>query len=276
MIRKLLEHAAVLAAVLLVAACGGNDDDHEPIVTTYATGLTSPARPGFRPRRPALRVAEAGTGGARACRHRRLPVDIKHLQPLGTAGYSGRVLRVLADGTKQTIADKLPSMTDAYGGNYGPHRCRLHRQHAVRADRTRRLLARHARDYRPFCASTPTARPPRWPISTPGSRHRPTSSRTATRRPPTRSLAGVPLDDRRRQLPVRGRDQPRPAAQGRSGDRRHREALRHVDRQCGTQPDRDGPQRRQLLRRDLRKDGGPAELAVFGPDFASYTRPFGR
>jgi hypothetical protein len=27
---------------------------------------------------------------------------------------------VLADGTKQTVADKLPSMTDAYGGNYGP------------------------------------------------------------------------------------------------------------------------------------------------------------
>lgn len=119
MIRKLLEHAAVLAAVLLVAACGGNDDDHEPIVTTYATGLTSPRGLAFGPDGQ-LYVAEAGTGGALVpAGTADCPVDINIYSPY-TAGYSGRVLRVLADGTKQTIADKLPSMTDAYGGNYGP------------------------------------------------------------------------------------------------------------------------------------------------------------
>jgi hypothetical protein len=37
-----------------------------------------------------------------------------------TAGYSGRVTRVLANGTTQTVAANLPSMTDAYGGSYGP------------------------------------------------------------------------------------------------------------------------------------------------------------
>lgn len=119
MIRELFKLAAVLAAFLLVAACGGNDDARAPIVTTYATGLTSPRGLAFGPDGQ-LYVAEAGTGGALVpsgtadC-----PVNINIYSPY-TAGYSGRVVRVLPDGTKQTVADKLPSMTDAYGGNYGP------------------------------------------------------------------------------------------------------------------------------------------------------------
>jgi len=120
MIRKLFQCAVVLAAVLLVAACGGSDDaDRPPTITTYATGLTSPRGLAFGPD-GRLYVAEAGTGGTLAptgtadC-----PTNINIYSPY-TAGYSGRVVRVLADGTNQTVADKLPSMTDAYGGNYGP------------------------------------------------------------------------------------------------------------------------------------------------------------
>ena len=47
------------------------------------------------------------------------PTNINIYSPY-TAGYSGRVLRLRPDGSKQTVADGLPSMTDAYGGNYGP------------------------------------------------------------------------------------------------------------------------------------------------------------
>jgi DNA-binding beta-propeller fold protein YncE len=67
-----------------------------------------------------LYVAEAGTGGTLVPSDTpECPTNINIYSPY-TAGYSGRVLRVLADGTKQTVADRLPSMTDAYGGNYGP------------------------------------------------------------------------------------------------------------------------------------------------------------
>ena len=118
MIRNLYKCAVVLVGALLVAACGGSDDaDRPPIVTTYATGLTSPRGLVFGPDGQ-LYVAEAGTGGtltptgAADC-----PANVNIYSPY-TAGYSGRVVRVKADGTKQTVADKLPSMTDAYGGNY--------------------------------------------------------------------------------------------------------------------------------------------------------------
>jgi hypothetical protein len=37
-----------------------------------------------------------------------------------TAGYSGRVIRVSADGSKETVVDNLPSMTDNSGASYGP------------------------------------------------------------------------------------------------------------------------------------------------------------
>lgn len=107
--------AGLLAGVLLATGC--NDDG--PDVDTYATGLTNPRGLAFGPD-GSLYVAEAGTGGSLVpaggddC-----PVDINIYSPY-TAGYSGRVLRVLGDGTTQVVADGLPSTTDAYGGSYGP------------------------------------------------------------------------------------------------------------------------------------------------------------
>ena len=120
MFRNLYPCAVILAGMLLVAACGSSeDDDRTPTVTTYATGLTSPRGLAFGPDGQ-LYVAEAGTGGTlKPTGTADCPFNINIYSPY-TAGYSGRVLRVQADGTKQTVADKLPSMTDAYGGNYGP------------------------------------------------------------------------------------------------------------------------------------------------------------
>jgi hypothetical protein len=116
MIRTAFKFATVITGLMLVCSSVVHADSS---VTTYATGLTNPRGLTFGPGGK-LFVAEAGTGGAltpaggAGC-----PVDINIYSPY-TAGYSGRVTRVLADGTKETIADGLPSMTDNSGASYGP------------------------------------------------------------------------------------------------------------------------------------------------------------
>lgn len=89
-------------------------------VTTYATGFTNPRGLVFGPDGH-LYVAEAGVGGGQ------VPSDIRpgcpeifNIYSPYTAGYSGRVIRVLADGTTETVADGLPSATDATMVNFGP------------------------------------------------------------------------------------------------------------------------------------------------------------
>ncbi len=110
----------VLRADSLARPDGSKRGAAGPTVTTYATGLTNPRGLAFGPD-GRLYVAEAGVGGGQvpadidpAC-----PVNVNIYSPY-TAGYSGRVTRVLANGTTETVADHLPSMTDAYGGSYGP------------------------------------------------------------------------------------------------------------------------------------------------------------
>lgn len=90
-----------------------------PSVTTYATGLTSPRGLTFGPDGK-LYVAEAGAGGTLTpTGEPGCPVDINIFSPY-TAGYSGRVLRLRPNGRKEVVVDKLPSMTDNTGANYGP------------------------------------------------------------------------------------------------------------------------------------------------------------
>jgi hypothetical protein len=108
---------AAFSVALLLSGC--IYDDYYWKATPYATGLTNPRGLAFGPDGN-LYVAEAGTGGvlvptgAVDC-----PIDINIYSPY-TAGYSGRVTRVLSNGITQTVAANLPSMTDAYGGSYGP------------------------------------------------------------------------------------------------------------------------------------------------------------
>ena len=92
----------------------------EPSVTTYATGLTNPRGLAFGPDGH-LYVAEAGIGGDDdpADIHPGCPDIVNVFSPY-KGGYSGRVLRVRADGTTETVADELPSTTDATGVSFGP------------------------------------------------------------------------------------------------------------------------------------------------------------
>ena len=137
--RELLQRTGALVALLVATACGGGGDAPTAstsetalrrdegrgeargpvVVTAYATRLSSPRGLAFGPD-GLLYVAEAGSGGTQvATGTPECPTHVNIYSPY-KAGYSGRVLRVLGDGTKQTVADRLPSMTDAYGGNYGP------------------------------------------------------------------------------------------------------------------------------------------------------------
>ena len=112
-IRTKLKLATALTSMALVN--GGIGDvfgQSVPRVSTYAAGLTNPRGLTFGPD-GSLYVAEAGTGGGQtpADIDPSCPVNVNVFSPY-TAGYSGRVTRVLADGTKETVADNLPTMTD--------------------------------------------------------------------------------------------------------------------------------------------------------------------
>ena len=131
MIRTVTYSAAALAGIVLVSSGFARADSGEtaqarkpalsgPSVTTYAAGLTNPRGLTFGPDGH-LYVAEAGVGGGQtpADIDPGCPVDVNIFSPF-TAGYSGRVIRVLPDGTTETVADGLPSVTDATGVSFGP------------------------------------------------------------------------------------------------------------------------------------------------------------
>jgi hypothetical protein len=131
MIRTAFKPATVLIGLVLVNSSVLHADSFGPLsateygssgpsVTTYATGLTNPRGLTFGPDGN-LYVAEAGVGGEQtpADIDPGCPVIVNIYSPY-TAGYSGRVTRVLADGTTETVADNLPSMTDVGGVSYGP------------------------------------------------------------------------------------------------------------------------------------------------------------
>jgi streptogramin lyase len=131
-----MNHFTRFTATLLTAiACAGTGALHAdslarpggskpgaagPTVTTYATGLTNPRGLTFGPDGH-LYVAEAGVGGGTTAADidPKCPAFVNVFSPFA-GGYSGRVIRVLPDGTTETVADNLPSVTDNTLTSFGP------------------------------------------------------------------------------------------------------------------------------------------------------------
>jgi hypothetical protein len=106
---------ALLAAALVLATPAAAAAEQRE----FASGLTNPRHVRFGPD-GALYVAEAGVGGtqpATMCP----PVDNQFTQPGPyLAGFTGRISRIRSDGTRETVADRLPSSHDGFGDGFGP------------------------------------------------------------------------------------------------------------------------------------------------------------
>lgn len=105
----------ICSSLLVLSACKFK----EPTVHEYATGLTNPRGLAFGPDGH-LYVAEAGTGGDLEATDEEGCPKLFNIYSPYKAGFTGRVMRVLKNGTTQVVADGLPSMTDTYGGAFGP------------------------------------------------------------------------------------------------------------------------------------------------------------
>lgn len=113
---------AALLGSLVQAAGAGRPPSPPTTVETFATGLTNPRHIRFGPDRN-LYIAEAGIGGpAPAIATPGCDLVDNLFSQLGPyqPGFTGRVSRILPDGTRQTVADGLPSIHDNFGDGLGP------------------------------------------------------------------------------------------------------------------------------------------------------------
>jgi hypothetical protein len=94
-----------------------------PQATVFAIGLTNPRHIRFGPD-GLLYVAEAGTGGDLTANTPGCPAadNLFTTPPLSgyRSGFTGRISRVLTDGTQQTVAQGLPSSRDGFEDSFGP------------------------------------------------------------------------------------------------------------------------------------------------------------
>jgi hypothetical protein len=117
--------ALALAAIALLAtaaAASGGGPSQPTTVTQFATGLTNPRYVRFGPDGN-LYVAEAGVGGpepAEATPGCELVDNMFSQDGPYKPGFTGRISRILPDGTRQTVATGLPSIVDNTGDALGP------------------------------------------------------------------------------------------------------------------------------------------------------------
>lgn len=130
---KLHLSALALAATALLAtaaaASGGARPSQEATqvtqpatVTPFASGLTNPRHVRFGPD-GYLYVAEAGVGGtepAVATPGCDLVDNLFSQEGPYKPGFTGRISRILPDGTRETVASGLPSVVDNFGDSLGP------------------------------------------------------------------------------------------------------------------------------------------------------------
>jgi hypothetical protein len=92
-------------------------------IALVATGLTNPRHIRFGPD-GYLYVAEAGTGGDLLPNTPGCPPadNLFTAPPLHgyVAGFTGRISRILPNGTRETVVDGLPSSRDGFDDGYGP------------------------------------------------------------------------------------------------------------------------------------------------------------
>ena len=86
----------------------------DPNWTVFATGLTNPRNIRFGPD-GLLYVAEAGIGGNQLATCE----PVNNMFSPYMAGHTARISRILRNGTRETVADGLPSARDGFGDALG-------------------------------------------------------------------------------------------------------------------------------------------------------------
>jgi hypothetical protein len=108
---------AAALGLLGPAGVGLAQECENPNWTVFATGLTNPRHMRFGPDGH-LYVAEAGIGGDRpqTCDW---PGNMFTVPGPYLGGFTARISRILRDGTRETVADGLPSFHDGFGDSLG-------------------------------------------------------------------------------------------------------------------------------------------------------------
>ena len=121
MVRRILALTAIFSSSLLAASPTAGaavaQACTEPNWTEFATGLTNPRHMRFGPD-GYLYVAEAGIGGdlLQTCDW---PGNMFTVPGPYMGGFTARISRILPDGTRETVADGLPSFHDGFGDGLG-------------------------------------------------------------------------------------------------------------------------------------------------------------
>jgi DNA-binding beta-propeller fold protein YncE len=112
--------AGTLAAAILLTWASPSTPQTcvNPGLTVVAVGLTNPRHIRFGPD-GLLYVTEAGIGGSQLATCEPVDSSFTVNHPY-LAGFTGRISRILADGTRETVVDGLPSARDGFDDALGP------------------------------------------------------------------------------------------------------------------------------------------------------------